>query len=264
MNDAAGYVKIWRALLDHPVFRDDAERVAWLRLICQAAWKPRRIRYKDRELHFERGQLAFSERDFAQKMGWSRARVRRFLEKLKNRSMIRPSSAQQLRIITICNYDQYQEKRFGSGPATGPEAAQVRPTEQEGEESKNLRKKDLSSKRGSDAIDSMFDSWWSDCPKKIGKGQARRAFKAALRKVDVVHPDELDYVGYVERERAAGQDDRYIKHPATWLNGECWNDEQEPATGDQQSSGKFDIDLDEVLRESGLVSNVGAKVVPMR
>src|SRR5699024_11597645 len=36
-----------------------------------------------------------------------------------------------------------------------------------------------------DAADAAFNDWYSNCPKKVGKGKARKAFKTALKKADL-------------------------------------------------------------------------------
>ena len=72
---------------------------------------------------------------------------------------------------------------------------------------------------------SRFDEWWSSVPKKVGKGQARIKFKAALKKTDfdTLKAGIMRYAGQV-----AGRDVEFIAHPATWLHGERWLDEDEP------------------------------------
>lgn len=59
-------------------------------------------------------------------------------------------------------------------------------------------------------------------PAKVGKGQARKAFNAALKKADV--STILDGMERYARS-VKGKDSRFIAHPATWLNGERWTDE---------------------------------------
>lgn len=73
-----------------------------------------------------------------------------------------------------------------------------------------------------DNQDSDFDEWWGYVPAKKSRAAALRAYRTARKKVG---QDVL--VAGVKRYAAemAGQDPRFIKHPSTWLNGECWNDE---------------------------------------
>lgn len=80
-----------------------------------------------------------------------------------------------------------------------------------------------------------FDEWWEHYPKKVGKGQARTAFKRALKKVD------LDTLTEGTRQLAAhhqqaGTDKTFIPNPATWLNGERWDDEQPAINGERTVS----------------------------
>lgn len=73
-----------------------------------------------------------------------------------------------------------------------------------------------------DEVDYYFDQLWSLYPRKVGKGQARKAFKSASKKKDFYDllPKLMDYVQTLE-----GKDKQFIPHLATWLNGERWEDE---------------------------------------
>ena len=70
--------------------------------------------------------------------------------------------------------------------------------------------------------DDRFDEFWDCVPKKVGKGQARRAWKAAVKKEA---PDAI--ISAMKRYAASrkGEDPQYTAHPSSWLNGERWADE---------------------------------------
>jgi hypothetical protein len=73
-----------------------------------------------------------------------------------------------------------------------------------------------------DEFDYYFEELWVWYPRKVGKGQAKKALKAALKKVsfdEIYHP----LVAYVET--LDDKDKQFIPHLATWLNGERWADE---------------------------------------
>jgi hypothetical protein len=74
-------------------------------------------------------------------------------------------------------------------------------------------------------IETDFEKFWQVYPHKVGKGQARRAYRTALRKVD--SPDALKVAAerFAESSLAMGREAKFIAHPATWLNGERWLDE---------------------------------------
>lgn len=67
-----------------------------------------------------------------------------------------------------------------------------------------------------------FDRWYEGYPKKVGRGQAERAYLAARK-----HTSAEDLLAGAERYRATlnGTEPRFIAHPATWLNGKRWLDE---------------------------------------
>lgn len=73
-------------------------------------------------------------------------------------------------------------------------------------------------------IDVDFDAFWSEYPKKVGKGAAKKAFEKARKKATLE-----SLVTAVRRQKCGSQwtreDGRFIPNPATWLNQERWEDE---------------------------------------
>lgn len=73
-----------------------------------------------------------------------------------------------------------------------------------------------------------FEEWWSVYPKKKGKGQARMAYKSALKKA--TH-DELMSAVRLFAEATKATDQQFIPHGSTWLNGERWLDDDLSTNG---------------------------------
>ncbi len=67
-----------------------------------------------------------------------------------------------------------------------------------------------------------FDVFWQSYPRKVGKGAARRAYASALKKTD---PETLLAALKAQLPTMMAQEERFIPHAATWLNGERWADE---------------------------------------
>lgn len=70
-----------------------------------------------------------------------------------------------------------------------------------------------------------FDAFWAAYPRKVGKGNAERAWAA-------IAPDELlarritrAVSDHIAAWRDRGTEPEYIPHPATWLNARRWEDE---------------------------------------
>lgn len=135
-----GYVRLYRSLLGHATFRNDAEAMAFAWMIARAAWKPVRVRYKGRAISLNRGQLAISVRDFASAMDRDKAWIERLLRRLKSETMIDTLSETGVNIVTICKYNEYQaeadvRETVRETPHETP-MRQTRDTEQGIEESK--------------------------------------------------------------------------------------------------------------------------------
>ena len=61
---------------------------AWLWLIESACWKATKAKIKGQVVALQRGQLSFSIRFLAEKWGWDKMKVQRFLTELKAQRMI--------------------------------------------------------------------------------------------------------------------------------------------------------------------------------
>jgi hypothetical protein len=68
-----------------------------------------------------------------------------------------------------------------------------------------------------------FDRFWKAYPKRVAKEAARKAYDKALER----GATDAALLAGAQRYAAErnGQDAKFTKHPATWLNGGCWEDE---------------------------------------
>jgi hypothetical protein len=66
-----------------------------------------------------------------------------------------------------------------------------------------------------------FEEWWKHYPRKKAKGAARDAFAKARKKVSL----ETLIAGADAYANDPAREPDYTKHPATWLNSECWEDQ---------------------------------------
>lgn len=72
------------------------------------------------------------------------------------------------------------------------------------------------------AVADRFAEFYELYPRREGRGQAARAWKAAIKKTDADAIISAVRSQLPELERT---ERRFVKLPATWLNGECWDDE---------------------------------------
>ena len=74
--------------------------------------------------------------------------------------------------------------------------------------------------------DEKFSHWWTIYPRRKGKGQARRAFKSAIKRIGW---EQLRDATEAFSEHCKGKDPQFVPYPATWLNGERYDDEPDSA-----------------------------------
>lgn len=89
-----------------------------------------------------------------------------------------------------------------------------------------------------------FETWWALVPHKVGRGHAERAFRAALK---ITTLDSLTAGIRRYSAEVAGKEARFVKHPATWLNGKCWTDEPTGANGhalDDPEAARWQLRVD--------------------
>lgn len=72
--------------------------------------------------------------------------------------------------------------------------------------------------------DAKFEEFYRQYPKRVAKAAALRAYRTVITKKLATPEQLLAGVLRYAAERT-GQDPRYTKHPATWLNSGCWADE---------------------------------------
>ncbi|MGD6761384.1 hypothetical protein ACOKM5_20835 [Streptomyces sp. BH097] len=79
-----------------------------------------------------------------------------------------------------------------------------------------------------------FDEFWEAYPRKVAKAPARAAYAKAVK--GGADPAALAAAAakHAAQWRAAHTELRFIPYPATWLNGERYDDETEPPSGHQQ------------------------------
>lgn len=140
----SGFIKLHRGWHESDLFKDNesyCERMAWLWLIENAAWKDTtRYNHKGEIIEIKRGQIHVSLSSLETAFNWSKKKVRGFIDRLEKRHMVGAKKAQSGTLLTICNYAKYQDNKdvqgHGQGTAKGTDGAQLGHTQEEGKEIK--------------------------------------------------------------------------------------------------------------------------------
>ncbi|MET4788260.1 hypothetical protein ABIF64_000438 [Bradyrhizobium japonicum] len=211
-------------------------------------------------LNVETGQCNPSMAMLAEGTGTSESTVRRMLHELEqqgwvsvDRSQGRHSNSFELRVPTLSTDERVQPcqpvKGFNNtnpvNPWKGNPVKSSTPTLSTGDGQKsesrtaNRTAKEIDSlpldlgdedsgRRRSETpeeIESSFEEWWKQYPKKADKQTALKAYRAVIKKKKLATPQQL--LAGVMRYAAerSGKDPQFTKHPATWLNAGSWGNE---------------------------------------
>lgn len=124
----SGWICLYRDITDHWIWKDSKKLKAWIDLVLLANHEYKKFMINGFLIECNRGDLAYSQLHLAERWKWSRQNVRTFLELLKKDGMITVKSNHQTTIISICNYNKYQDYQPTNQPTTNQRVTNDQPT----------------------------------------------------------------------------------------------------------------------------------------
>jgi hypothetical protein len=228
------FIYLDRDIASHPLWTDKpfARGQAWVDLILLARFAPSQAYIRGLRIDLQRGELAMSQELLAERWGWSRGKVARFLDDMQDNSEIDRRQYNRIDIITVCNYNQYQSKQATDnttdGRQTGGRRAARSAHNKEGKEGKEIPptpKGDFSA---------LWDSWQPYEMVKGNKSKAEAKYQAALDITtnEVLMAQAKAYCAQCAKLKTKTQ------HVATWLHQRGWETEYEPAKPEKTGFAK--------------------------
>lgn len=106
-----GYIKLYRQIQDCDIWLDDApfdRRSAWVDLLLMANHSDKDILFDGQVMTVKRGQRVTSIRRLAERWGWGKDKVSKYLTLLEQFGMIEKKADSKRTLITIVNYGKFQ------------------------------------------------------------------------------------------------------------------------------------------------------------
>lgn len=104
-----GWIKLHRKLLEHPLFKDPQALTLWVQLLLRANHKDARIMVGNSFVDIKRGQFLTGRDKLSEYTGINRSKLERLLKLLESEQQIEQQKTTKYRIISIVNYDKYQD-----------------------------------------------------------------------------------------------------------------------------------------------------------
>lgn len=201
------FIKLYRKIQDNWIWDNPLYLKCWIDMLMRASIKSSSMLLNNQIVKVNRGEIVFSQENFAKRNGMSRQQLRTFLKKLKQTNMIKssPNSNQQITHLSIVEYNSYNSiKNNQDLTKTQPRLNHI------------IRKKE--SKKVINNKD--FDLFWEHYPKKVGKKKVQDKFNSNNYPIDLI-------IKNIELQKKSDQwqNQQYIPNPETYLNQERWTDE---------------------------------------
>lgn len=116
----AGHYQMHRNWMDNPIFGGEpfTRAQAWCWMIEEAGWQETKVGIAGKTVVLDRGQFSHSQRFMAAAWEWDKAKVERFVYRLKTEAMIETATEAGQLVITVCNYEKYQTTGPGGEAVT--------------------------------------------------------------------------------------------------------------------------------------------------
>jgi len=106
-----GRIKLHRQIQENGLWTCEpfTKGQAWVDLLLLASHTESFFYIRGVKVNLERGQLAWGEVKLSERWRWSRSKLRKFLKDLEKEQQIEQHKGGAIQIITVLNYDKYQE-----------------------------------------------------------------------------------------------------------------------------------------------------------
>lgn len=211
-----GWIKLHRKMTEWEWYTDHNTFILFMHLLLTVNYED--TRYRGHEV--PRGARVVGRLKLSEETGLSEQQLRTSINKLKSTGEITIKATNKFSVLTVCNFDKYQAMDLCEQPAKQPASQPT--SNQQVTTSKEVKKE---KKEISLLSKERFDLFWEKYPRKDGKKDAFNAWEK--QKCFNGHFEFIMEKVELFNSYCSGKEKKFIPLPATWINGERWNDEME-------------------------------------
>ncbi len=221
MSKDAGYIKLFRRLIEKGYYKKSRYVHLWIHLLFKANHKPNNFLWNGKEQIIKRGQFITGRKKLSKETGIKSGTIENILKLFEIEHQIEQQKTNLFRLITIINYDRIQKSDNGIDNKLTTKC------QQDDTNNNDKNDKNTTKEHSVGFIKKDFETFWKYYPGRcIDKKKCRIKWKA----LNLDNKFEEIIAGLFQQIaiRKNAPNDSFIPHwknPLTWLNGECWNDD---------------------------------------
>lgn len=218
----SGYVKLYRKLARWGWYKDSVVKDVFIHFLIIANYSD--TPWCDRII--KRGQCIIGTKQLAEDLGFTRQQIRTAIKKLKSTNEITTETTNKYTIVTVVNWEDYQQEHENLTNETTKSLTIGQPTDNQQitnnqpqrKNNKNIKNKKNNIYAQKNCACEFFDDLWALYPRKRGKASVS---KKALQEINAVGFSKMseaiaNYKADIARSNTAEQ---YIMYGSTFFNG---------------------------------------------
>ncbi|MBQ2290206.1 MAG: hypothetical protein II249_06025 [Bacteroidaceae bacterium] len=216
--DNKGWICLHRKMIDWEWFSKPEMVQLFIFLLLRASVKEA----KWQGLVIKRGQLVTSVASISTATKLTAQKIRTCLQRLEDSGQIERKTTNKFTIITICNYESYQDKQDDDQQANNKQITNKQQTtnKQITTYKQYNNNNNITIDSNIDPTEQEFERFWDIYDKKVGNKQK------LLQKWRKLKEDERNAIfETLPKYVAATPEKKYRLNPETYLNNKSWNNE---------------------------------------
>lgn len=214
-----GWIKLHRKVMEQSFWKKSAYVHLWMHLLLKANHEEIEFEFNGKAFDLKAGQFVTGRTSISADTRIPGSTVERILKFLESEHLIGQQKTNKYRVITIVNWSRYQAIQIKSGQQDEQQHPKI--GQQSGQQSGHIQEVIKKIKKNKN-YDSDFDLLWAIYPRRLGRKDAFRHFKASVKTEGDIANIKIalnNFIAYIKAEKT---EEKYISHGSTWFNN--WED----------------------------------------
>lgn len=214
--EPGGWIKLYRKLLESPVFDSEKGLKIWVWCLLKANHRDKVIFIGRQRLLVKKGSFIMGGHNAQEILKIARSTIFHWLHILEREGMVSIKKTNKYTVVTIPKWNDYQDDW---------QQMDINSTTNETQKITNKNDKNVENdKKNTENV--LFEEFWKIYPRKEAKAKAKVAFERKVHTFEQLKVVMSFIMHAVKSDRWQEDGGRFIPHATTFINQERWNDDK--------------------------------------